>query len=470
MLPVRHIPWCHTDNLSATFISDPHLPGKLEAAICATEKLDGSNLAIRARKDPATNEWTMLALQGRRTFIWQAHGTEHPQQKPWSAQLGAACPRVSYGNAGSLEKLPEAMLRFAGRIGTELAADDVMVFGEAFRCCVGNKQQRAASFHPFGVFTFGSEMSAAVDDDDESVEPHAVHMLNTALHTRFATHAIGAPYSTEDAIAGRASTPTAAVGTLFAHLSNGAAGFHIVCPPPVVYVGAFGGIAPVVGPLLTAAPPDVEGVFIIGEGGGPGGKMCCKWKSPAHEEQLNVPAVEEVAVMLQHFAATGKVLGRIAIKAQVDQLEADGMSIVDVLVPKLDPQFVDAFHRVAAVLRLKQGRCDAKAALNKTKVVNDHASKAAAVADPAVVALRARIITAFQREMTKDPALAPGVLATIPQPARKPVADRVVACVVAEVSELMEADAEAPPPTLAKATQTFVIPLVMKNGVDAYRV
>ena len=528
----HHIPWASTENLSAAFLEDMDLKDKLDALVCVTEKLDGSNLGIHVRRDDSSEVgWGLAALHGRRSILWQpapdggliehhdATGGSlwHPPTP--SADRGRKAgldfpTAIKYGNAGSLQSLPTECFRFAAAVANEMSAmranegnketfAELIIYGEAIK--VGGNKTARPSFHPFGLAILEPENaddeSSDEDDNDSSGDvdggcdcmhgddadamatalPHRRwrrHKLTSEIHALFARHEINGPSRT-------ATMATEPLGSLFEHLAaTGTAGHrYVVCPPPLVFVGPFKEAVAMVEPLLRCAPREVEGVFLKADTVGPspaGGdagmrsKLYYKWKTPVHEEQQRGQTLAEVAVQQHAYAQTGRRMARTALMEQVAGLPEEDMRLLEA---KLAPEFVKVFQLVSGLLDLKQSPARQKSS-DKVAGNANKAPKVTAKMDPDSNPLHARILEAFRRETTKDAALAPGVMATIEKKNRKPVADRVASAVLSEVEQRMAQDGETADAYsfgcdgikfLKAQVDAFVRGVIFKDEVEQYR-
>jgi len=444
-----HIPWASTENLSAAFLEDMDLKDKLDALVCVTEKLDGSNLGIHVRRDDSSDfGWGLAALHGRRSVLWQPpsdaareHLTDvandtggslwHP--KPWANRGKAAGfqdfpTAIKYGNAGCLESLPTQCFLFAADVANEMSATranegkapftELIIYGEAFK--FGGAKMARPSFHPFGLAILEPGIVKASGDDSDNYESFedetessgdsdddagcdCTHgdappcrrrwcrlKLTSEIHALFARHEINGPTHRTAAM-----TPEP-LGSLFEHLAAIGRGHYVVCPPPLIFVGYFKEAVATVEPLLSCAPREVEGVFLKADtrtGPGPGddvgmrSKLYYKWKTPEHEEQQRGQTLAEVAVQQHWYAQTGRRMARTALMEQVASLAEEDLLLLE---GKLAPEFVEIFLLVSGLLDLKQSpaqqKCKDKVRGNAIK-----ASKVTAKMDPDSNPLHARI-------------------------------------------------------------------------------
>lgn len=220
--------------------------------VCATEKLDGSNLGVHIRKEDG--KWEPVCFQGRNKPLW-----EKASGRGKYSELG------KYGNAGSLGKLPIKIFEFAQKVGDKLDVDELLVFGEAFRA----PGAAFASWHPFGY-----KLPAA----KQTVR------LTRAVHQLFQEQCGVEPLKSHD--------------ECFAYLQ--AQKDHVVFPPPIFSTGTLGEVVDALYPMMKEAEGShFEGCFLVAENAAVG----FKWKRGEHEEQKSIPSLEDLGFAQASSAA-----------------------------------------------------------------------------------------------------------------------------------------------------------------------
>ena len=443
---------------------------------------------------------------------------------PSSSGIGQGIPNFKYGNAGALGALPDLIYRFCVAVLNDSfpTATEAIVFGEAFKA----KGQKAASWHPFGLIVLqrsdadasGSlpqhprgpggahpagtapavvETGAAAGEDGEGGEDDLpagaeLHVLDKRLHDIFTRQAaaIHPELRAAAACSGAATAAPPATGEKESAGSGGtlggvppggapfqlwlaahAAARHYVIPPQVLFHGPLDAAVRALRPFLATAAPEVEGTFIAGNG------LYFKWKTPAHEEQLKAQTALEVGVFLKHFRDTGRLVRRTQLPEMLSIYEAAAVkAAIDAGRPPLSADDVARdLERIAFPSAEAREVFDAVVGLfgvpkaTAAAVTADKKNGGQAAPSAADVALRGRILTAFQREATKEPALALDGSGLPSDPgSRKKVAERVIASIVTEVTQLMTVDGEKPPAAAAlkKDVQNMVLPVIMSGDLS----
>lgn len=293
---MAHVSWGHHLNIHKHFVDKAKmgmpLDGIFRAPVTVTEKLDGSNLGIHIRRNASADlpAFELVALLGRNSNLWSP--PEDGLSTPHSI------PSMKYGNAGSLGALPAAMFLFACDVCTTLGVDELIVYGEAFRCDRAN-----ASWHPFGFKqrqTTGTTVACgdAQNDDDsgagsdgEEAPGWIKSPLTASVHQLFSRHQIPACLSAD---IGPTTSPSAYLEVLLRH----GAKQHVVCPPTMLFSG--GTLSEAIDALYHTMmhPPAscFEGAFVVLETTLTG----YKFKTGLHDEQKCICTADELSEMAQH--------------------------------------------------------------------------------------------------------------------------------------------------------------------------
>jgi len=241
--------------------------------VLVTEKIDGSNLAIRV--SDANGEWHIIFLQGRNSIVWRVDKNKFEDMMS-----------INYGNAKNLATLPIAMKNFAVLVAKKLDVKDIIVYGEAIRTAA----HEVPSWHPFGY---------KVPNGDE----WELHLLNSATYKLFA-----------DASAAMGFLPELYLdhNSLMSSYKKSTSDKPLVTPPPKAFGGSLGTAIDALHPTMLKKevkkdpktgeeivdlkyPPEAfEGYFIVLENNSNG----LKWKQGLHEEQKNIPKEEDLVIDL----------------------------------------------------------------------------------------------------------------------------------------------------------------------------
>jgi hypothetical protein len=221
-----------------------------QQSVCATAKVDGSNLGITAEKNQKTKQWDLKILHGRNIDIW----TEGDKK---------ANTALSYGNAGALGNLPQEMLKFASAFGDALGVDRITVYGEAYKA----PNAKFASWHPFGYRDASNHLVSL------SKSVHALFLLLAPV-----------PFSVNDVATD--------FDTMMQYLVT--ATTHSVFPPLIYACDKIENVIVQLAPefvkrsLLGAAEEQFEGVFLVSEDQ----TLKAKFKTGHRDEQPSIPPVE----------------------------------------------------------------------------------------------------------------------------------------------------------------------------------
>jgi hypothetical protein len=480
--------WGHYENL-ARLMNDVankkrFFPGELSALmlkteIAATEKVDGSNLAMWVRfnaglgDDPKdSSNWNVLLLQGRSAALWKKAGFEinpeeegegngdddddekeqEQQQVPREklrAQAQDDLKKLTslpgYGNAGSLGNLIPKMRDFCVRVANALGVDEIEVFGEAFRAKkivthanakkeVKKFEQAAtrASWHPFG-FKLPPAALAAADQKQTEAKICKVNRLTSFTHKLFSSCVDFSAFPESST----SSLPTNHAE--FMNLLNDPnLKDFIVCPPPL-YVSKSNitdAILNTLGPLLLGATErDFEGVFLVHEEGSFG----CKFKTGSHDEQGKLPSVSDLGICDDdddvENGASASSAGEAEIKKNSEGESATGPA------PIKDKKIKAAFE---TMLKIYKTKIAADTSLVKSKPPADPALASAKAIDQKIAA---DVEKATLREFSKRLSFT-----HIDRGQRQPIIDALVAPVVKEVMEIYIESDEPMPFTEAQLT------------------
>jgi hypothetical protein len=254
--------YCHHIDLSK-LSTPPQVDDFFHRQVCATEKLDGSNLSIRAAVSKDTGSWEVLEILGRKKPLWTKSDDAAPlDQLP------------KYGNAGSLGKLHVSMLAFAAKLGSMLGLTDIAIYGEAFRV---HSKIAYTSWHPFGY--------------KNPQDGWMTHRLTSGVYDLFQKVAYSNTGESEGLCPPPPPPPPHSHDAFFSFLREHGTRRHLITPPPLLSVGKLSEVIDTLHPLMLEARlrkiDQFEGCFLVTEDGERG----FKWKTATHEEQPDIPKV-----------------------------------------------------------------------------------------------------------------------------------------------------------------------------------
>lgn len=268
--------WPHTSNI--------HCVGKtknpdtfFERDVCATHKIDGSNLSIHIGF--IEGKWTIIKINGRNTRVW-----DNSMEKD--------IYDISYGSPDKLEKLPLAMFDYCVRLATKLTREDgspveeLYVYGEAYRM----NGQKYVSWHPFGyqitsVCTTHTlvhpEITGATGTSDTTDTENVQELSLTIKFLTKATHQL---------FVSAQNPEIPAIDTIekFIKLLENCTE-HIVCPPVLLFTGKLRDCINTLFEKMKTLDRLFEGCFIIFEDSSLG----FKWKTGLFEEQKKIISTSE---------------------------------------------------------------------------------------------------------------------------------------------------------------------------------
>jgi hypothetical protein len=300
-VPTVHIPiaegerWPHTANIHC--VGQTTNPDSFfEQTVCATQKIDGSNLSIHIKK--VDGEWSIVKLNGRNTKIWDP-------------EMGKDITDLSYGSPEKLEKLPIVMFDYCVRLANLLSEstdiDELYVYGEAYRM----EGQKFVSWHPFGYrvpqivskskSTRSNACSESViatvvtdtsDTSDTTVETtvkavstaSTPDMFDLSLSINFLTTRTHELFlSVQESHIPRVKT----VEEFCSMLVD--CDDHIICPPICLFTGKLVDCVNEMFEKMKTHSKLFEGCFIIFESKSQG----FKWKTGLFEEQKKIVSISE---------------------------------------------------------------------------------------------------------------------------------------------------------------------------------
>lgn len=419
------------------------LQGLMSSTVTATEKIDGSNLAMWIKYLPKLGDradpknWSIVLLQGRYAPLWQKDGFEiyngdeksedqgaeddqddqEESVESARAQLQADLKKLQalpgYGNAGKLGALIEKMRDYTVRVANSLQLDQIEIFGEAFRASQVVEQANAkkeikkfivaadrASWHPFGFKV-----------------PTSTKMQLTRLTT--ATHKIFSDAVDAKIVPKLPQTHE----ELIDFLMTGAKDYAVFPPPLYASKVALVDCIELVAPVLLRTDVktrDFEGVFLVHDDGWYG----CKFKTGSHDEQSKIPSLAELG--LEVVASADDVIDPSTTNGNTTKRTTP--------LNELESKIVKVFALIAQIFKIKIQ--EEKGLVKKPAAVDSDAAdrkklEALMIAD---------IEKATQREFSK--ALA---FDHIERGQRQPIVDQLVPLVLKEVVKIYTDDGDKLP-------------------------
>ena len=232
--------------------------------VCATQKIDGSNLSMHIKYDDG--KWSIVKINGRNTIVW-------------NNEMEKDILNISYGSPEKLEKLPLVMFDYCIRLAKILTNDlktpinELYVYGEAYRL----KGQPLVSWHPFGYKIPEKE----IIDSSSSNYKNSIKFLNSQTHKLLIS-------------AQEPKIPTVLTIEDFIKLLENCTE-HIICVPICLFVGDLRTCINTLFEQMKTNNELFEGCFIIFEDYNEG----CKWKTGLFEEQIKITPISESLFKLE---------------------------------------------------------------------------------------------------------------------------------------------------------------------------